>query len=118
MKSLKAAAVIAGSLIAAGIGSPAFALGVGTTDLMSTNINGSETTIEPDGTVKSDELKPEDKNSMLHKVKGTAEGLKGTAEGVGTAEGLKGNMEGLKGDAEGQNTPPTLARIAGVSVPS
>lgn len=90
MKSLKAVAVIAGSLIAVGVGSPAFALGVGTADLVSTNINGSETTIESDGTVQSDELDPENKDSTLHKVKGAAEGM---------------------------NNPPALGRIAGVSVP-
>ncbi|GGK46993.1 hypothetical protein [Streptomyces flaveus] len=88
MKSLKAAAAIAGSLIAAGVGSPAFALDA--TDLASTSLNGGTTTIESDGTVRSDALNTKNKDSALHKVKGAAEELSNT---------------------------PTLARIAGVPVP-
>jgi hypothetical protein len=66
MKSLKAAAVIAGSLIAAGVGSPAFALDAA--DVASTNLSGGVNTSVPGDTLQSDVLDTENKNSVLHKV--------------------------------------------------
>jgi hypothetical protein len=72
-KSLKAAAVIAGSLIAAGAGSPAFALGAAT-DVVSTNLNGVNMSV-PGGTLQSEVLDTENKNSVLHKVNGATDEL-------------------------------------------
>ncbi|MEG3628713.1 hypothetical protein [Streptomyces poriticola] len=79
MKSLKAAAVVAGSLAAAGAAAPAFAYD--TADLTPTSLNGAVNTLTK-GPVdvmplqqQSDALDTENKDSALHTVKGATERL-------------------------------------------
>ncbi|WP_121747369.1 hypothetical protein, partial [Streptomyces sp. E2N166] len=74
MKSLKAAAVVAGSLVAAGSAAPAFAYDAA--DITPTSLNGAVNalTAEPIDVMplkhQSDALDTENKDSVLHTVKG------------------------------------------------
>ncbi|MFE0808992.1 hypothetical protein ACFW4M_29895 [Streptomyces sp. NPDC058794] len=74
MKSLKAAAVVAGSLVAAGSAAPAFAYDPA--DITPTSLNGAVNalTAEPIDVMplkhQSDALDTENKDSVLHTVKG------------------------------------------------
>ncbi|GGW36924.1 hypothetical protein GCM10010503_11060 [Streptomyces lucensis JCM 4490] len=82
MKSLKAAAVVAGSVALAGVAAPAFAQSA--PGLPPTSLNGAVGTIaEHPPTVKdlmpvqhqSDALDTENKDSVLHTAKGATESL-------------------------------------------
>ncbi|KOG29133.1 hypothetical protein [Streptomyces resistomycificus] len=77
MKSLKAAAVVAGSMVLAGVAAPAFAHD--TADLTPTSLNGAVDTLakgglEPTDVMplqhQSDALDTENKDSVLSTVKG------------------------------------------------
>ncbi|MGW5124773.1 hypothetical protein ACWEQ7_12090 [Streptomyces sp. NPDC004069] len=79
MKSLKAAAVLAGSLALTGAAAPAFAHNVA--DLTPNSLNGAVNTLTK-GPVdvmplqhQSDALNTENKDSLLHTVNGTAQTL-------------------------------------------
>ncbi|MET9252401.1 hypothetical protein ACGFZL_02795 [Streptomyces sp. NPDC048182] len=82
MKSLKAAAVVAGSLVAAGAAAPAFAYD--TADLTPTSLNGAFNSltrgpidvmpIKHQGD-QSNVLDTENKDSVLHSVKGATSDL-------------------------------------------
>ncbi|MFJ3336817.1 hypothetical protein [Streptomyces sp. NPDC086766] len=79
MKSLKAAAVIAGSLVVAGAAAPAFAQG--SADLTPTSLSGGVNTLTK-GPIdvmplkhQSDALDTENKGSVLSTVKGTTTDL-------------------------------------------
>ncbi|MDX3454745.1 hypothetical protein PV396_22840 [Streptomyces sp. ME02-8801-2C] len=82
MKSLKAAAVVAGSLVIAGAAAPAFA--DGTADLTPTSLNGAVNTLAK-GPLDVQQVKPlqqqsnvldtENKDSMLSTVKGATNAL-------------------------------------------
>ncbi|MDQ0961688.1 hypothetical protein QFZ66_005566 [Streptomyces sp. B4I13] len=81
MKSLKAAVVVAGSVILAGVAAPAFATPA---DLTPTSLNGAVDTLAR-GPInvqdalplqhQSDALDTENKDSALHAVNGAAEAL-------------------------------------------
>ncbi|MDQ0683945.1 MULTISPECIES: hypothetical protein [Streptomyces] len=81
MKSLKAAVVVAGSVILAGVAAPAFATPA---DLTPTSLNGAVDTLAR-GPVnvedalplqhQSDALDTENEDSVLHTVNGVAEAL-------------------------------------------
>ncbi|WP_395570761.1 hypothetical protein [Streptomyces sp. BK79] len=79
MKSLKAAAVVAGSLVAAGSAAPAFAYDAA--DITPTSLNGAVNalTSEPIDVMplkhQSDALDTENKDSVLHTVKGATADL-------------------------------------------
>ncbi|MFE1023185.1 hypothetical protein ACFW5I_01230 [Streptomyces sp. NPDC058818] len=79
MKSLKAAAVVAGSLVAAGSAVPAFAYDAA--DITPTSLNGAVNalTAEPIDVMplkhQSDALDTENKDSVLHTVKGATTDL-------------------------------------------
>ncbi|MFF7972638.1 hypothetical protein [Streptomyces sp. NPDC007905] len=82
MKSLKAVAVVAGSVALAGVSAPAFAHP--TAELTPTSLNGAVDTLTKGGlTVKdvmplrhqSDALNTENKDSVLNTVKGTTAAL-------------------------------------------
>ncbi|MFG2683357.1 hypothetical protein [Streptomyces sp. NPDC048392] len=82
MKSLKAAAVVAGSLVAAGSAVPAFAYDAGdAAALTPTSLNGAVNalTAEPIDVMplkhQSDALNTENKDSVLHTVKGATADL-------------------------------------------
>ncbi|GHI95595.1 MULTISPECIES: hypothetical protein [Streptomyces] len=82
MKSLKAAAVVAGSLVAAGSAVPAFAYDAAdTAALTPTSLNGAVNalTAEPIDIMpvkhQSDALNTENKDSLLHTVKGATTDL-------------------------------------------
>ncbi|MFJ5037538.1 hypothetical protein [Streptomyces parvulus] len=82
MKSLKAAAVVAGSLVAAGSAVPAFAYDAAdTAALTPTSLNGAVNalTAEPVDVMplkhQSDALDTENKESVLHTVKGATTDL-------------------------------------------
>ncbi|GAA2568227.1 MULTISPECIES: hypothetical protein [Streptomyces] len=92
MKSLKAAAVVAGSLVAAGSAVPAFAYDAAdTAALTPTSLNGAVNalTAEPIDIMplkhQSDALDTENKDSVLHTVKGA------TTE-LNSASGLLGGL--------------------------
>ncbi|MGW1718700.1 MULTISPECIES: hypothetical protein [Streptomyces] len=82
MKSLKAAAVVAGSLVIAGAAAPAFAYD--TADLTPTSLNGAVNTLTK-GPLDVDQLQPlqhqsnaldtENKDSVLSTVKGATTAL-------------------------------------------
>ncbi|MET7382298.1 hypothetical protein ABZT08_26395 [Streptomyces sp. NPDC005526] len=79
MKSLKAAAVVAGSLVVAGAAAPAFAQG--SADLAPTSLSGGVNTLAK-GPIdvmplkhQSDALDTENKGSVLSAVKGTTTDL-------------------------------------------
>ncbi|MER6979953.1 hypothetical protein [Streptomyces carpinensis] len=79
MKSLKAAAVVAGSLVAAGAAAPAFAYD--TAELTPTSLNGAVNTLTK-GPVdvmplqhQSDALDTENKGSLLHTVNSATKSL-------------------------------------------
>ncbi|OIJ69483.1 hypothetical protein [Streptomyces mangrovisoli] len=79
MKSLKAAAVVAGSLVIAGAAAPAFAYN--TADLTPTSLNGAVNSLTK-GPVdvmplqhQSDALDTENKDSVLNTVKGATGAL-------------------------------------------
>ncbi|UIX35616.1 hypothetical protein [Streptomyces sp. GQFP] len=82
MKSLKAAAVVAGSLVIAGAAAPAFAYD--TADLTPTSLNGAVNTLTK-GPLDVDQLQPlqhqsnaldtENKESVLSTVKGATTAL-------------------------------------------
>lgn len=82
MKSLKAAAVVAGSLVIAGAAAPAFAYD--TADLTPTSLNGAVNTLTK-GPIEVQQLQPlqhqskaldtENKDSMLSTVKGATTAL-------------------------------------------
>ncbi|MFD4510416.1 hypothetical protein [Streptomyces sp. NPDC058457] len=82
MKSLKAAAVVAGSVALAGVAAPAFAYN--TADLTPTSLNGAVNTLTK-GPLDLDQAMPlqhqsnaldtENKNSVLSTVKGAAGSL-------------------------------------------
>ncbi|KRD24452.1 MULTISPECIES: hypothetical protein [unclassified Streptomyces] len=81
MKSLKAAVVVAGSVVLAGVAAPAFATPA---DLTPTSLNGAVDTLAR-GPIdlkdalplqhQSDALDTENKGSVLHTVNGAAEAL-------------------------------------------
>ncbi|MDQ0930698.1 hypothetical protein [Streptomyces turgidiscabies] len=81
MKSLKAAAVVAGSLVIAGVAAPAFAHG--TADLTPTSLNGAVNTLTEGPLVQQvkplqqqwNALDTEKKGSMLSTVKGATTAL-------------------------------------------
>ncbi|MEV7394517.1 MULTISPECIES: hypothetical protein [unclassified Streptomyces] len=82
MKSLKAAAVVAGSVALAGVAAPAFAYS--TADLTPTSLNGAVNTLTKGPLTldqamplqhQSDALDTENKNSVLSKVKGATASL-------------------------------------------
>lgn len=82
MKSLKAAAVLAGSLVAAGTAAPAFAYDA--TALTPTSLNGAVNTITK-GPIdvmpvkhQSDMLNTEKEGSLLHTVNGATKTLNDT----------------------------------------
>ncbi len=81
MKSLKAAAVVAGSLVVAGSAAPAFAAGHDTAALTPTSLNGAVNalTAEPVDVMplkhQSQALDTENKDSVLHTVKGATSDL-------------------------------------------
>ncbi|MFF3376883.1 hypothetical protein ACFYXF_28525 [Streptomyces sp. NPDC002680] len=82
MKSLKAAAVVAGSLVIAGAAAPAFAYD--TADLTPTSLNGAVNTLTK-GPIDVDQVQPlqhqsnaldtENKDSVLSTVKGATTAL-------------------------------------------
>ncbi|GAA0342596.1 hypothetical protein ACKI1I_39200 [Streptomyces turgidiscabies] len=82
MKSLKAAAVVAGSMVIAGVAAPAFAYE--TADLTPTSLNGAVNTLTK-GPLDVDQLQPvqhqsnaldtENKDSVLSSVKGATTAL-------------------------------------------
>ncbi|MDX3314795.1 hypothetical protein P1S61_38220 [Streptomyces sp. ME08-AFT2] len=84
MKSLKAAVVVAGSVILAGVAAPAFAAPAAPADLPPTSLNGAVDTLAR-GPInvedalplqhQSDALDTENKDSVLHTVNGAAEAL-------------------------------------------
>ncbi|MEZ7003542.1 hypothetical protein VM636_20160 [Streptomyces sp. SCSIO 75703] len=89
MKSLKAAAVVAGSLVAAGAAAPAFAYD--TADLAPTSLNGAVNTLTK-GPIdvmplkhQSDALDTENEDSVLHTVNGATTALN---SGTGLLGGL------------------------------
>ncbi|MEW2295699.1 hypothetical protein ABZ719_23835 [Streptomyces sp. NPDC006743] len=79
MKSLKAAAVLAGSLVAAGAAAPAFAHDAA--DLTPTSLNGAVNSLTRDPIDvmpvrhQSDALDTEKKGSLLHSVNGATKTL-------------------------------------------
>ncbi|MGW2819587.1 hypothetical protein ACWC24_01055 [Streptomyces sp. NPDC001443] len=82
MKSLKAAAVVAGSLVMAGAAAPAFAQS--SADLTPSSLNGAVDTLARHPLElhdvmplqhQSDALSTENKDSVLHTVKGAATAL-------------------------------------------
>ncbi|WP_037859705.1 hypothetical protein [Streptomyces sp. NRRL S-340] len=79
MKSLKAAAVLAGSLVAAGAAAPAFAHDAA--DLTPTSLNGAVNSLTRDPIDvmpvrhQSDALDTEKKGSLLHSVNGATKAL-------------------------------------------
>ncbi|MFF4210901.1 hypothetical protein ACFYZE_16405 [Streptomyces sp. NPDC001796] len=80
MKSLKAVAVVAGSLVAAGVAAPAFADDA--SDLTPTSLNGALQTVTTQKTLdirpiahQSDTLDTENKHSVLSTVNGAAAAL-------------------------------------------
>ncbi|MEU4653627.1 hypothetical protein AB0G32_06740 [Streptomyces sp. NPDC023723] len=83
MKSLKAAAVVAGSLVVAGAAAPAFAHDAA--DLTPTSLNGAVNTLTAGPALdpmpikhqsrQSNALDSENKDSVLHDVKGTTSKL-------------------------------------------
>ena len=80
MKSLKAAAVVAGSLAVAGVAAPAFADGA--SDLTPSSLNGALQTITTQKTLdvrpiahQSETLDTENKHSVLSTVNGAAAAL-------------------------------------------
>ncbi|BBC95934.1 hypothetical protein ACFYMX_09870 [Streptomyces griseofuscus] len=82
MKSLKAAAVLAGSVALAGVAAPAFAYNA--TDLTPSSLNGAVNQLaKGDFTLRdvmplqhqSNALDTEDKDSVLHSVKGATTAL-------------------------------------------
>ncbi|WP_320779159.1 hypothetical protein [Streptomyces sp. CRN 30] len=85
MKSLKAAAVVAGSLVVAGAAAPAFAYD--TADLTPTSLNGAVNTltkgpIDPmplkhQSEHRSHALDTENKDSVLHDINGATDKLNG-----------------------------------------
>ncbi|MFI5687142.1 hypothetical protein [Streptomyces sp. NPDC051636] len=80
MKSLKAAAVVAGSLVIAGAAAPAFAQNA--TDVTSTSLNSVADTltkgpVQAGPVQKLDALDTKKKDSVLNTVQGTAKGLTG-----------------------------------------
>ncbi|EYT81152.1 MULTISPECIES: hypothetical protein [Streptomyces] len=83
MKSLKAAAVLAGSLVAVGAAAPAFAQN--TSDLTPTSLNGAVNSLtrEPIDVMpvkhQSDALDTEKKGSLLHTVNGATQSLNSSA---------------------------------------
>ncbi|MET7456625.1 hypothetical protein ABZT03_33045 [Streptomyces sp. NPDC005574] len=85
MKSLKAAAVVAGSLVLAGAAAPAFAQS--TADLTPSSLNGAVNTLTASPLNandlmplqhQSDALNTENKDSVLHTVKGATAALNNT----------------------------------------
>lgn len=87
MKSLKAAAVVAGSLVVAGSAVPAFAYD--TAELTPTSLNGAVNalTAEPINVMplkhQSDALDTENKDSVLHTVKGATTSLNSAGSMLG-----------------------------------
>ncbi|GAB7108497.1 hypothetical protein [Streptomyces phaeofaciens] len=86
MKSLKAAAVVAGSVVLAGAAAPAFAYDAA--DMTPTSLNGAVDTlakgqIEPADVMplqhQSNALDTENKGSVLHSVDGAAKALNANA---------------------------------------
>ncbi|MFF4588656.1 hypothetical protein ACFY30_31380 [Streptomyces sp. NPDC000345] len=82
MKSLKAAAVVAGSVALAGVAAPAFAYD--TADLTPTSLNGAVNTLTKEGITARDvmplqqqshALDTQNKDSALHTVQGAADAL-------------------------------------------
>ncbi|MFF4569018.1 hypothetical protein [Streptomyces sp. NPDC001410] len=83
MKSLKAAAVVAGSVALVGVAAPAFAAH-STADLTPTSLNGAVNTVSKGGLTlndvmplqhQSDALNTENKDSVLSTVKGATGAL-------------------------------------------
>ncbi|MYW63789.1 hypothetical protein GTY65_06800 [Streptomyces sp. SID8379] len=74
MKSLKAAAVVAGSLVIAGAAAPAFA-----SDLTPTSLNGALDTITSQPTL---DVQPLDSNVLDPKGDGVVDTVTGAAEGL------------------------------------
>lgn len=92
MKSLKAAAVVAGSLVVAGAAAPAFAYN--TSDLTPTSLNGAVNTLTSGRLTaadamplqqQSEALDTENKDSVLNTVKGATTALN---QGGGLLGGL------------------------------
>ncbi|MFI7503456.1 hypothetical protein ACIBVL_34300 [Streptomyces sp. NPDC049687] len=90
MKSLKAAAVLAGSMVLAGAAAPAFAQT--TADLTPTSLNGAVDTLTKGGLTvqdvmplqqQSNALDTENKDSVLHTVNGAAGALNQHAQLLG-----------------------------------
>lgn len=93
MKSLKAVAVVAGSLVAAGVAAPAFADDA--SDLTPSSLNGALQTIATQKTLdvrpiahQSDTLDTENKHSVLSTVNGAA----ATLNRHGGTAGLLGGL--------------------------
>ncbi|MFG2500400.1 hypothetical protein ACGFSB_19565 [Streptomyces sp. NPDC048441] len=82
MKPLKAAAVVAGSMVIAGVAAPAFAA-----DLMPTSLNGAVDTIASDplgaAPVATNALDSDNTDSAVNTVKGAAKSLNGGGAGPG-----------------------------------
>ncbi|WP_372344232.1 hypothetical protein [Streptomyces sp. KL116D] len=90
MKALKAAAVVAGSLVIAGAAAPAFA-----SDLTPMSLNGALDTITSQPTL---DVKPVDTNLLDPKSDGLVDTVKGAADGLdtgGAAEAPAGLLGGL-----------------------
>ncbi|MDQ0403847.1 hypothetical protein OIE75_12945 [Streptomyces sp. NBC_01723] len=89
MKSLKAAAVVAGSLVVAGSAVPAFAHDADTARSMPTSLNGAVNalTAEPIDVMplkhQSKALDTENKDSVLHTVKGATTDLNSKSRRLG-----------------------------------
>ncbi|WP_416979364.1 hypothetical protein [Streptomyces sp. T028] len=90
MKSLKAAAVVAGSVVLAGAAAPAFAND--SADLTPTSLNGAVDTMTKRGLTardvmplqsQSNALDTENKGSLLHTANGTANALNQHAKLLG-----------------------------------
>ncbi|MET9902705.1 hypothetical protein [Streptomyces sp. NPDC006446] len=83
MKSLKAAAVVAGSLVVAGAAAPAFAAGA--SDLTPSSLNGALETLTSQRSLSAQDVMPlqhqsnaldtENKNSLLNAVSGATKTL-------------------------------------------
>ncbi|WP_405879845.1 hypothetical protein OG762_15145 [Streptomyces sp. NBC_01136] len=96
MKSLKAAAVVAGSMVIAGAAAPAFAAEA--SDLTPTSLNGALETVTSQRSLSLEDLQPlrhqsdaldtENKSSVLNTVNGAAKALNATGGAARLLGGL------------------------------